>query len=140
MQKYIAIGRLTKDIELKYTTGENSTAVARFTIAVDRKIKKDGEQNADFISCVAFGKTAEFIQKYFTKGSKIVVVGRITTGSYTNKDGQKVYTTDVTVEEVEFAESKSSGNHESSKIVEKGTINDGYVNLSDIDTDELPFS
>lgn len=140
MQKFIAIGRLTKDSEVRYTSGDNATAVARFTIAVDRKFKRDGEQTADFISCVAFGKTAEFIDKWFKKGDKIVVVGRLTTGSYTNKDGQKVYTTDVTVEEVEFAESKGSHDGDNTpKTTHQGKINDGFMNISDGIDEELPF-
>lgn len=142
MQKFIGIGRLTKDVEVRYSQGENSTAIARFTIAVDRKIKKEGEQNADFINCVAFGKTAEFVEKYFSKGSKIVVVGRITTGSYTNKDGQKVYTTDVTVEEVEFAESKHTdgGNQQTSRHAPSSAVGDGFMNIPDGIDEELPFN
>ena len=108
MNKVILMGRLTRDPEVRYTQGDNASAVARFSLAVDRRFKKDGEQTADFISCVAFGKTGEFIEKYGHKGTKFVVEGRIQTGSYTNKDGQKVYTTDVVVEQVEFAESKAS--------------------------------
>ena len=144
MNKVIEIGRLTRDPEVRYTTGESATAVARFTLAVDRKFKKAGDtQEADFISCVAFGKTAEFVEKWFKQGTKIVTVGRLTTGSYTNKDGVKVYTTDVTVEEVEFAESKghSEGAQQVSKPATSGANGDGFMNvLSDIDADELPFS
>ncbi len=108
MNKVILMGRLTRDVEIRYTAGENSMAIARFTLAVDRKYKRDGEATADFINCVSFGKTAEFADKYFRQGLKIAVTGRIQTGSYTNRDGQKVYTTEVVVEEQEFAESKSS--------------------------------
>lgn len=103
MNKAIEIGRLTRDQEVRYSQG-NNTAVARYTIAVDRKFKREGEQTADFIPCVVFGKQAEFAEKYFRKGTKVVISGRITTGSYTNKDGQKIYTTEITVEEQEFAE------------------------------------
>lgn len=103
MNKAIEIGRLTRDPEVRYSQG-NNTAVARYTIAVDRKFKREGEQTADFIPCVVFGKQAEFAEKYFRKGTKVVISGRITTGSYTNKDGQKIYTTEITVEEQEFAE------------------------------------
>lgn len=103
MNKAIEIGRLTRDPEVRYSQGSN-TAVARYTVAVDRKFKREGEPTADFIPCVAFGKQAEFAEKYFRKGTKVVISGRITTGSYTNKDGQKVYTTEITVEEQEFAE------------------------------------
>ena len=110
MNKVIIIGRFTRDPEIKYTTGENATATARFSLAVNRRFKnKEGNYDADFINCVAFGKTAEFIEKYFTKGMAIGITGRIQTGSYTNKEGQKVYTTDVVVEETEFVESKNKG-------------------------------
>ena len=109
MNKVIEIGRLTKDPEVRYSNGANgSTAVARYTLAVDRKFKQEGQPSADFINCIAFGKLGEFAEKYLHKGVKIAIVGRIQTGSYTNKDGQKVYTTDVVVEEQEFCESKSS--------------------------------
>lgn len=110
MNKVILMGRLTRDPDVRYSNGEDAMAVARFTLAVDRRMarNKDGEQTADFISCVAFRKTAEFIEKYFRQGTRMVISGRIQTGSYTNRDGQKVYTTDVVVEEVEFAESKAS--------------------------------
>lgn len=108
MNKVILMGRLTRDPEVRYSSGENATAVARFSLAVDRRFKREGEQNADFISCVAFGKTAEFIEKYFRKGMRMTLAGRIQTGSYTNKEGNKVYTTDVFVEECEFAESKKA--------------------------------
>ena len=104
------MGRLTRDPEVRYSQGENQTAIGRYTLAVDRRFKRDGEQSADFISCVCFGKSAEFAEKYFRQGLKITISGRIQTGSYTNKDGMKVYTTDVVVEEQEFAESKASAN------------------------------
>ena len=108
MNKVILIGRLTRDPEVRYSAGENATAIARYTLAVDRKYKQEGQQNADFIQCIAFGRSAEFAEKYFRKGMKIAITGRIQTGSYTNKEGQKGYTTDVVIEEQEFAESKSS--------------------------------
>lgn len=108
MNKWIGIGRLTKDIELKNSAGGSS--YCKFTIAVDRRNRKDGDQSADFINCTAFGKTAEFIAQYFGRGSKIVVEGRIETGSYKNKSGETVYTTDIMVEGVEFGESRSGGN------------------------------
>ena len=104
MNKVILMGRLTRDPEVRYSQGEQATAIARYTLAVDRRFKRDGDQTADFIGCVAFGKLGEFAEKYLRKGTKVVVTGRIQTGSYTNKDGQKVYTTDVVVEECEFAE------------------------------------
>ena len=109
MNKVILMGRLTRDPEVRYSQGENSTAIARYTLAVDRRFRRnnDGEQTADFIGCVAFGRSAEFAEKYFRQGLKVIVTGRIQTGSYTNKEGQKVYTTDVVVEDQEFAESKA---------------------------------
>lgn len=108
MNKVILMGRLTRDVEVRYSAGENATAVARYTLAVDRRFRRDGEATADFINCVAFGRAAEFAEKYYRQGLKIVVSGRIQTGSYTNRDGQKIYTTDVVIEEQEFAESKSA--------------------------------
>ena len=140
MNKVILMGRLTKDTEVRYSQGENSTAVARFNLAVDRRFRRDGdEQTADFISCVAFGKTAEFLEKYGHKGTKFVVEGRIQTGSYTNKDGQKVYTTDVVVENVEFAESKSnSGNGGQAPAPTPSA--DGFMNIPEGIDEELPFN
>ena len=108
MNKVILMGRLTRDPEVRYSAGENALAIARYTLAVDRRFRRDGEATADFISCVSFGRTAEFAEKYFRQGLKIIVSGRIQTGSYTNRDGQKVYTTEVVVEEQEFAEGKNS--------------------------------
>ena len=135
MNKFIGVGRLTRDPDVRYT--QDNTAIARFTLAVDRKYKKDSEQSADFISCLAFSKTAEFIEKYIKKGTKIVVEGRIQTGSYTNKDGQKVYTTDVVVENVEFAESKSNGSSENRPTAD----DDGFMNIPEGADDEgLPFN
>ena len=109
MNKVILMGRLARDVDARYTQGENAMCIARYTLAVDRRTgKKDAEQTADFISIVAFGKAGEFAEKYLHKGTKVVVTGRIQTGSYTNKDGQKVYTTDVVAEDQEFAESKKA--------------------------------
>ena len=131
MNKVELGGRLTKDVQVSYA-GE--TVVSKFTIACDRRFKKDGEQSADFISCVAFGKVAEFIEKYFKKGSGIYVTGRIQTGNYTNKDGQKVFTTDVVIEEAEFPISapKSESNSENSS-------NEGYAEVATSVDEELPF-
>ena len=109
MNKVILMGRLTRDPEVRYSAGENSLAIARYTLAVDRRFRRDGEATADFINCVSFGKTAEFAEKYYRQGLKIVVSGRIQTGSYTNREGQKVYTTEVVVEETYFADSKRDG-------------------------------
>ena len=143
MNKVLIMGRLTRDPEVRYSQGENSTAIARFTLAVDRRFKRDGEAAADFISCVEFGKLAEFAEKYFRQGSKIAIVGRIQTGSYTNKDGQKVYTTDVVVEEQEFAESKKAAESNvqgNSKSVSHAQNSDGFMNIPDGIDEELPFN
>ena len=137
MNKVIIIGRFTRDPEIKYTTGENTTATARFSLAVNRRFKnKEGNYDADFINCVAFGKTAEFIEKYFTKGMAIGITGRIQTGSYTNKEGQKVYTTDVVVEETEFVESKNKG---TSDNVPNNNANSNSDFEEVISEDEMPF-
>ena len=139
MNKVILIGRLTRDPEVRYTEG--GTSIARFTVAVDRRFKQDGGQQADFISCIAFGKAAEIVEKYFKQGSKIVIEGRMQTGSYTNKDGQKVYTTDVVAENVEFAESKSSSGYDGSYRPEPSSaIGDGFMNIPDGIDEELPFN
>ena len=109
MNKVILMGRLTRDAEIRYSQGESATAIARFSLAVDRRFRRDGDdQNTDFINCVAFGRTAEFLERFGRKGTKFVLEGRIQTGSYSNKDGQKVYTTEVVVEEVDFADSRRS--------------------------------
>lgn len=107
MNKIILMGRLTKDPEIRYSQGENSLAIARFTLAVDRKFKRQGEAEADFISCIAFGKNAEHAERYFKQGLKIAITGRVQTGNYTSKEGNKVYYTEVVIEETEFAESKN---------------------------------
>ena len=144
MNKVILMGRLTRDPEVRYGTGENSTAVARYTIAVDRRFKRDGEQGTDFIGCVAFGRNAEFAEKYLRQGIKIVLTGRIQTGRYTNRDGQKVYTTDIVVEEQEFAESKATagngGQNNYSRPSTAISAAEGFMNISDGIDDELPFS
>ena len=137
MNKVIIIGRFTRDPEIKYSTGENATATARFSLAVNRRFKnKEGNYDADFINCVAFGKTAEFIEKYFTKGMAIGITGRIQTGSYTNKEGQKVYTTDVVVEETEFVESK---NKDTSDNVPNNNANSNSDFEEVVSEDEMPF-
>lgn len=144
MNKVILMGRLTKDPDVRYSQGEKTTAVARYTLAVDRKFKRDGEASADFINCIAFGKNGEFAEKYLRRGTKIVVVGRIQTGSFTNKDGQKVYTTDVVVEEHEFAESKkvSSENSGNTNNLSNSfpTDKDGFMNIPDGIDEEIPFT
>ena len=149
MNKVILMGRLTRDPEVRYSAGENATAVARYTLAVDRRFKRDGESTADFIQCVAFGRSAEFAEKYFRQGIKIAIIGRIQTGSYTNKDGMKVYTTDVVVEEQEFAESKnasgaSEGGYSAapspSRPTPSAAAGDGFMNIPDGIDEELPFN
>jgi single-strand DNA-binding protein len=134
------VGRLTRDPEVRYSDG--GTSIARFTIACDRRFKKAGDaQTADFIGCIAFGKTAEFVEKFFHQGMKIGADGRIQTGSYTNKDGQKVYTTDVVVENVEFVESKSTdGGYQSSRPEPSSALGDGFMNIPDGIDEELPFN
>ena len=138
MNKVILMGRLVRDPEIRYTQSAEPMAIARYTLAVDRKFKREGEQTADFISCIAFGKTAEFAEKYYKKGTKIAIVGRIQTGSYTNKDGVKVYTTDVVVEEQEFAESK--GSSDNSPAPSSPAPSDGFMNIPDDIGEELPFA
>lgn len=146
MNKVILMGRLTRDPEIRYSQGEQSTAVARYTIAVDRRFRRDGDQQtADFINCVAFGRQGEFAEKYFRKGIKIAITGRIQTGSYTNKDGQRVYTTDVVIEEQEFAESKSAsaGNAGAAAANENAAgsaVGDGFMSIPNGIDEELPFN
>jgi single-strand DNA-binding protein len=131
VNKAILIGRLTREPEIRNT---GSTAVAKYTLAVDRRFKREGEASADFINCVVFGKGAEFTEKYLKQGSKIAVVGRIQTGSYKNKDGQTVYTTDIVVEEQEFAESKNSSTPAQNPVVE-----DKWMSIPEGIDEELPF-
>ncbi len=145
MNKVILMGRLTRDPEVRYSQGEQATAVARYTLAVDRRFRRDNDQSADFIGCVSFGRTAEFAEKYLRKGTKIAVTGRIQTGSYTNRDGQKVYTTDVVVEECEFAESKNAGGDNTGFIPSErpmpgAAAGDGFMNIPDGIDEELPFN
>lgn len=143
MNKVILMGRLTRDPDVRYSQGENAMAIARYTLAVDRRGRRDDNgQNTDFISCVAFGKSAEFAEKYLHRGTKIAITGRIQTGSYTNKEGQKIYTTDVVVEESEFAESKSAGNAGEFQQSNKNGVMDpeGFMTIPDGIDDELPFS
>ena len=147
MNKVILMGRLTRDAEIRYSQGESSTAIARFSLAVDRRFRRDNnEQTADFINCVAFGRTAEFLERFGRKGTKFVLEGRIQTGSYTNKDGQRVYTTDVVAENVEFAESKnnsSAGNDfggAPSAPSPSGAAGDGFMNIPEGIDEELPFN
>lgn len=144
MNKVMLMGRLVRDPEVRYTQGENAMAIARYTLAVDRRFKKNGEESsADFITCVAFGKPAEFVERYLRKGTKMAVAGRIQTGSYTNKEGQKVYTTEVVIEEQEFAESKNSSSSEggySNNVSSGASAGDGFMNIPDGIDEELPFN
>ena len=141
MNKTVLMGRLTADPQVRYSEGDNASAVARDSLAVNRKFKKDGEPTADFIPCVVFGRSAEFTEKYFRKGMQVAVSGRIQTGSYTNKDGNKVYTTDVVVEEQEFAESKAA-NQQNQQSAGSGSIpaSDGFMSIPDGMDEELPFN
>lgn len=132
------MGRLTKDPEVRYLQGENAMAIARYTLAVDRKFKRDGEPNADFINCIAFGKNGEFAEKYLHKGIKILADGRWQSGSYTNRDGQKVYTNDCVVENCEFAESKNASQSERPKPMPQ--TDSEFMQIPDGLEDELPFS
>ena len=145
MNKVILIGRVVRDADIRYSQGANTTCVARYTLAVDRKFKQEGQPNADFINCIAFGKLGEFAEKYLRQGIKIAVTGRIQTGSYTNKDGNKVYTTDVVVEEYEFAESKnangSSPSQPASNMSAPAMASDGFMNLPlGVEDEGLPFN
>ena len=147
MNKVILMGRLTREPDVRYSQNvDGSMAVARYTLAVERRRGKEQEQTADFISCVTFGKSAEFAEKYLHQGTKIVVAGRIQTGSYTNKDGQKIYTTDVVVEDQEFAESKSAaanygGNSNTSRPEPSQAAGDGFMAIPDgVDDEGLPFN
>ena len=135
------MGRLTADPEVRYSQGDSSTAIARYTLAVNRRFQREGEQTADFINCVAFGKSGEFAEKYFQKGMRVAISGRIQTGSYTNKDGVKVYTTDIVVEEQEFAQSKSENDSSSATSqVAQNRSNDGFMNIPDGIDEGLPFN
>ena len=136
MNKVILMGRLARDPAVRYTQGEKPTAVARYTLAVNRVFKRSGEADADFINCVAFGKAGEFAEKYFRQGMRIIISGRIQTGTYTNRDGVKTYTTDIVVEEQEFAESKQKGQQDTIET----PSSDGFMNVPDGLEEELPFS
>jgi single-strand DNA-binding protein len=148
MNKVILMGRLTRDPEIRYANNENNTCIANYTLAVDRGFKRQGdEQTADFIRCVAMGKGGEFAEKYLHQGTKIVVEGRIQTGSYTNKDGQKIFTTEVWVESQEFAESKAASaqnGHQNASAPTRPNVaqndSDGFMNIPDAIEEELPFA
>ncbi len=153
MNRVILIGRLTRDPDIRYSQNDQSMAIARYTLAVDRRGRRDnsdGQQTADFIGCVAFGRQGEFAEKYLRKGMKIAVTGRIQTGSYVNREGQKVYTTDVIVEDHEFVESKNSNgsgsygggsyNQAADKPAPESPAGDGFMNIPDGIDEELPFN
>lgn len=140
MNKVILMGRLTRDPEVRYSQGENPTAIARYTLAVDRRFNRTEDNNADFINIVAFGKAGEFAEKYLNKGTKVVVTGRIQTGSYTNKDGQKVYTTDVIAEDQEFAESKNASSSGNTNRTEEPAQGTDFMSIPDDIVEELPFN
>lgn len=147
MNRVILMGRLVRDPETRHSNGENSMAITKYTLAVERrgaKKEQGGNQpTADFINCVVFGKGGEFAQKYFTKGLRILVAGRIQTGSYTNKDGQKVHTTDVIVDEQEFADSKnnSTGGNQQTGQTSSSAIGEGFMEIpDDVDDEGLPFN
>ena len=145
MNRVILMGRLTRDPNITYAQKDNS-AIGRFTIAVDRRVARStdaNQQTADFISCVTFGKQAEFVEKYLRQGTKVALEGRIQTGSYTNKEGQKVYTTDIVVDNIEFAESKNAqggGNGQSYERPQPSGTDSGFMNVPDGIDEELPFA
>ena len=149
MNKAVLVGRLTRDPEVRYSQGDNATAVARYTVAIDRRFKRDNEPTADFIPCVVFGRSAEFAEKYFRQGMRVAVAGRIQTGSYTNKDGVRVYTTEVIVEEQEFAQNKDEHTVAPNSFqpsapapapAQNADAGDGFMNIPDGIEEELPFN
>lgn len=139
MNKIILMGRLTRNPEVRYSQGNNSTAIARFSVAVDRRFKRDGEPEADFFNCTAFGKQGEFVEKWLQKGTKILLSGRVQNDNYTNKDGEKVYSVQIIVEEIEFAESKSASENNNTPPVQNQNT-DGFMNIPDELAEELPFA
>mgnify|MGYP000068472903 CR=1 FL=1 len=149
MNKVVLMGRLTRDPDVRYSQGETPLAIARYTLAVDRRFKRNGEQDADFINCVAFGRTAEFAEKYFRQGMRVLVSGRLQTGSYVNKDGQRVYTTEVILDDQEFADSKGAASDmggygqsaPSQRPAPTSAIGDGFMNIPDgVEDEGLPFN
>ncbi len=140
MNKVIFMGRFTRDPEVRYSQGANPTAIARFTLAVNRRFKRDGEPEADFFNCTAFGKQAEFIERYMRKAVKVVVSGRIENDNYTNKEGQMVYSVKVMIEEIEFAESKAAGGNQGNSGYSNMGPGDGFMNIPDGLDEELPFN
>lgn len=146
MNKVILMGRLTRDPEIRYSQGASQTAVGRFSLAVDRRFKRDGQPEADFFNCTTFGKQSEFVEKYLHQGTKVVVTGRIQNDNYTNKNGEKVYSVQIIVEEIEFAESKNAASQNGFGGAPAGQApapsaasGDGFINIEDGIEDELPF-
>lgn len=146
MNKVILMGRLTRDPEVRYSQGANSLAIARFSLAVDRRFKREGEDSTDFFNCTAFGKQAEFVERYLRKGVKILLTGRVQNDNYTNKDGQKVFSVQIMVDELEFAESKNSQSGsdmdfgQTSRPTPTGAAGDGFMNIPTGVEEELPFN
>lgn len=148
MNKVILVGRLTRDPEIRYSQGANAMAIARFSIAVDRRFKREGEPDADFFNCSAFGKQAEFVERYLKQGTKMVVVGRIQNDNYTNREGQKVYSVQIMVDELEFAESKNASSagadggfsQPAARPTPSAAANDGFMNVPEGIDEELPFN
>ena len=148
MNKVIMMGRLTRDPEVRYSQGANATAIARFSLAVDRRWKREGEPDADFFNCTVFGRQADFVEKYLRQGIKVVVTGRIQNDNYTNKDGQKVYSVQIIVEEIEFAESKNAASGNGGAAASQAGLRpspsqasgDGFMSIPDGAEDELPFN
>lgn len=140
MNKIIMMGRLTRDPEIRYGGANNDKAVARYTIAVDRRFKQEGQPQADFFNVVSFGKAAEFVEKYLRKGTKIVIEGELQNNDYTNKNGEKVYSTQIVTSQIEFAESKASQNHPQEPPVGNVPDEDGFMSIPDDIEDELPFN
>lgn len=144
MNKVILLGNLTRDPEIRYSQGEKQMAIARFSLAVNRRFAKDGETNADFLNCTAFGKTAEFVEKYFRQGNRMGIVGRIENNNYTNKNGEKVYSVQIMVEEVEFAERKSAQSNNQAQNqnqpAQTNSADDDFMNIPDGIEDGLPFN
>ena len=138
MNKIMLIGRLTRDPEIRYSTNDNNTAIARYTLAVNRPFRKNGEQQADFLPCIALGKTAEFAEKYLAKGMRVAIEGCIQTGSYTNQEGQKIYTTDVVVERQEFLEKRADNGQQSPDNA--NNYDDRYMDIPNGIDEELPFN
>ena len=141
MNKVILMGRLTRNPDVRYSQGEKATCVARYTLAVNRRFRREGDQDADFINCVAFGRNGEFAEKYFRQGMRVLVSGRIQTGSYTNKEGQRVYTTDIIADDQEFADSKnaSAGGKQAPEMGKP--IGDGFMSIPDgVEDESLPFN